>query len=157
MIAGDEPLDSGSAALNVFLKGAELESHPEEYCELDDYDVMGAIKKCMSHPDKVLSLLCRGLIDRHLLKVKLQADPLSDDLIKKLTSQTLTKYRVTEKEIGYLVFHGETSNTTYNFSDERIQILFKDGSTRDISQVDNALINQELSSPVKKFYICYMS
>jgi HD superfamily phosphohydrolase len=151
------PLDSGSAALNVFLNGAELESYPEEYCQLDDYDVMGAIKKWMHHPDQVLSLLCRGLIDRHLLKVKLQAEPFADDLIKKLTSQATTRFGISEKEAGYLVFHGETSNTTYNPSDERIQILFKDSSIRDISQVDNALIHQALSSPVKKFYICFMA
>jgi UDP-3-O-[3-hydroxymyristoyl] glucosamine N-acyltransferase len=40
-------------------------------------------------------------------------------------------------------------------SDERINILFKDGSVKDISQIDNALIHQQLSGPVKKYYICY--
>jgi len=47
-------------------------------------------------------------------------------------------------------------NTTYNPEDERINILFKDGSVKDISKVDNALIHQHLSSPVKKQYICYL-
>ncbi len=42
-------------------------------------------------------------------------------------------------------------------TDEQINILFKDGTVRDISQVDNALIHRTLSSPVKKFYICYLT
>ena len=40
--------------------------------------------------------------------------------------------------------------------DEHIHILFKDGTVKDISKVDNALINQTLFGTVKKFYICYL-
>jgi uncharacterized protein len=40
---------------------------------------------------------------------------------------------------------------------ERINIAFKDGSVRQISQVDNPLIHQTLSTPVKKFYFCSMA
>ena len=47
------------------------------------------------------------------------------------------------------MFTGEAINTTYDTSDERINILFKDGSVKDISQIDNALIHQQLSGPVK--------
>jgi hypothetical protein len=60
-------------------------------------------------------------------------------------------------EARYLVFSGQAVNTTYNFTDERINILFRDGTVKDISQVDNALIHQTLASPVKKFYICFMA
>lgn len=61
------------------------------------------------------------------------------------------------EEAGYLVFTGQAENTTYDPSDEKINILFKNGDVRDISQVDNALIQQSLASPVKKFYICYLN
>ena len=63
--------------------------------------------------------------------------------------------QIAEKEAEYFVFTGEAINTTYDPSDERINILFKDGSVKDISQIDNALIHQQLSGPVKKYYICY--
>ena len=53
------------------------------------------------------------------------------------------------------MFTGEAMNTTYDPNEERINILFKDGSVKGISQVDNALIQHNLSLPVKKFYICY--
>jgi hypothetical protein len=58
-------------------------------------------------------------------------------------------------EASYLVFDGEAENYLYNPNNEKINILFKDGSVRDISQVDSPLIHQNLSRPVKKFYICF--
>lgn len=63
---------------------------------------------------------------------------------------------ISEYEASYFVFTGEAINTTYNPRDEHINILFKDGTIKDIAQVDNALIHQRLSGPVKKHYICYL-
>jgi hypothetical protein len=60
-------------------------------------------------------------------------------------------------ECRYFVFTGEAFNTTYDPGDERINILFRDGSVRDISEVDNALIHQTLASTVKKFYLCFLN
>jgi len=66
------------------------------------------------------------------------------------------KMDIDERESRYFIFTGEAENTTYNPSEERINILFKDGSMKDISEVDNSLIHQTLSTPVKKFYICFL-
>ncbi len=67
----------------------------------------------------------------------------------------IKKLAVNEGEADYFVFTGEACNTTYDPGDERINILFKDGSIKDISKVDNALIHQHLNSTIKKHYICY--
>jgi hypothetical protein len=67
----------------------------------------------------------------------------------------IDRYRIAPEWAHYLAFTGEASNTLYNPGDERIRILFKDGSVRDISEVDHALIQQGLSGRVKKHYICY--
>ena len=60
------------------------------------------------------------------------------------------------EEADYFVFTGEASNTTYTIGDEHINILYRDGAVKNISGVDNPLINQTLSMPVKKFYICWL-
>jgi len=57
-------------------------------------------------------------------------------------------------EAAYFVFTGEAVNTTYTLGDEHINILFKDDRVKDISAIDNPLIHQTLSVPMKKFYIC---
>ena len=71
-----------------------------------------------------------------------------------LRNNICSKLNITEAEAHYLVFTGEATNTTYDTTEEHINILFKDGSIKDISNVDNALIQHNLVSPVKKFYIC---
>ena len=110
----------------------------------------------MDHPDKILSILCRGLVDRKLYKVKLQADAFVDSLVNKKKKELIQRFGISNEEADYFVFRGEAINTTYRLEDERINILFKDGSVKDISKVDNALIHQHLSAPVKKQYICYL-
>ena len=150
-----------SPFLNIFLK-LDKNQHPSindwlfEFCQLDDYDVMSAVKHWQIHEDKILSLLCRSLVERNLLKVKLQAEPFDDTFVKEKIKEASEKLGISEKEAGYFVFTGEASNTTYDPADERINILFKDGIVKDISKVDNALIQHNLSGTVKKYYICYI-
>jgi HD superfamily phosphohydrolase len=159
LIAFGEHLYSGSAPLDFFL--SHNVTDPEEYLapfiRLDDYDVMSAIKLWMDHGDKVLSTLSRMLINRQLLKVKLQATPVEPDILQFHLRRTIREYGFSPGEAAYFVFPGEYANTTYNPEDEKIKILFRDNSVRDISEVDNALISRSLSSAVKKFYICYLA
>jgi len=122
---------------------------------LDDYDVLSTFKNWMAHKDKVLSLLCRCLVERRLLKVKFQAEPFENNYVKAMKEKIQKQLCITETEVSYFVFTGEAINTTYDTTEEHINILFKDGTIKDISKVDNALIQYNLSRPVKKFYICY--
>ena len=52
-----------------------FEKHLDIFCRLDDHDVMATIKNWCHHPDKILSILCRSLVERKLFKIKLQAEP----------------------------------------------------------------------------------
>jgi HD superfamily phosphohydrolase len=152
-------LEVTSQPFAFFLKqgnGKFTEEHIELFCRLDDYDVMGTIKNWAGHSDKILSTLCRFLVDRHLYKVKLQAEEIPVEFFYAKKKEAAGILGITEEEADYFVFTGETSNTTYDLKDERINILFKDGSVKDISQVDNALVSRHLSSTVKKYYICYL-
>jgi len=148
-----------SGALDFFLQNEEANSNIEKYldvfCRIDDHDVMVTIKNWSQHPDKILSTLCRSLTERKLLKVILRAEPFPDILVNEKRKEIIQLLGISEKEAGYFVFTGIASNTTYDPGDERINILFKDGSVKDISMVDNALIHHDLSSPIKKYYICY--
>ena len=127
----------------------------QHFVRLDDFDFMHAIKTWSQHADTVLSTLCQGILDRKLLKIKLQAEPFMKDLMQQKRDEICQKLNFSDEEAAFFVFSGEAVNTMYKTSDERINILFKDGIVKDISQVDNALIHKTLSSTVKKFYICY--
>jgi HD superfamily phosphohydrolase len=159
LIKKNIPAIAATDALNFFLNNSGdhqfIKQHLDKFCNLDDYDVMCTIKNWSTHPDKILSTLCRSLVDRRLLKIKLQTEPFHEQVTYEKRDEVAKCLQVAEKEAEYFVFTGEAINTTYDTRDERINILFKDGSVKDISQIDNALIHQQLSGPVKKYYICY--
>lgn len=142
--------------LNKFINEPVETVSLEEFCNLDDYDVLSAIKEWSLHPDIVLSFLCKGIIDRDLLKIKYFPVPVDEALLKEKRETAQKKLNLCNGDEEWLVIRGEASSSTYNIKDENIQVLFKDGSVKDISQVDDALINAGVSGKIKKYYICYL-
>ena len=142
--------------LNSFINGQLSDISLQQFCNIDDYDVLMAIKTWCNHEDRVLSILSRGITDRQLLKVKYYAEPVDESLVRQKIREACLNAGLTEEDAGWLIFTGEASSSTYNFENEHIHILFKDGTVKDISEVDNALINENLRGKVKKYYICYL-
>lgn len=159
LIAAGIEVPTASNNLNFFLKeqspGENLVRHLEKFTQLDDTDVMCTIKNWCGHFDPVLSRLSKGIVDRRLLKVRFQSDPFDHFFVSALKKDVAQRLKISEEEAAHFVFTGEAVNTTYNPNDEHIRILYKDGIVSDISKVDNALIHQQVSAPVKKYYLCY--
>ena len=160
LIANGIELPMASTNLQFFLRehkpDGKFVRHIEKFAQLDDTDVMCTIKNWCGHFDKVLSRLSKGLADRKLLKIKFASEPFDNLVLESLQKDVAQKLHISETEAAYFVFTGEAVNTTYNPFDEHIKVLFKDGTVKDIAQVDNALIHQQLSTPVKKYYLCYL-
>ncbi|RTL59606.1 MAG: HD domain-containing protein [Sphingobacteriales bacterium] len=149
---------SNSTNLNFFLEadgGHVIESNLDKFCMLDDYDVLSAIKDWINYPDKILSTLCRWLVERKLLKLKFLTHSVSNAVKQAKLQEIAERLSISIEEAGYFVFDGIAENRTYNVGHENIHILYKDGTVRDISNVDNALIQQDITGPVKKHYFCY--
>lgn len=137
-------------------RGEMMEDALAHFSNLDDTDILFAVKKWADFPDKILSFLCTSLLNRNLYKTTLQTRPFDQVYINNLIKQAIETYHVPKKDVHYLMFTGETANTTYTPAHERILILFKNGAVKNIADIDNPLIHQTLSMPVKKFYICQL-
>ena len=142
--------------LNQFINEPVSSVSLEQFCTLDDYDVMAAIKGWCNHEDKILSFLSKSILNRELLKVKYYAEPIEKKWIEEKTIEAMRKMDISAEEASWLVFTGIASGSTYNFEDERINILFKDGSVKDISEVDDPLISKNLGGKIKKYYFCFL-
>ena len=160
LMASGIELPMASPNLSFFLKEHKPDGnfirHIEKFAQLDDTDVMCTIKNWCGHFDTVISRLSKGVVERKLLKIKLSGEPFDETLLEALRKDVAKKLGITEAEAAYFVFTGEAVNTTYNPYDEHIRILFKDGTVSDISRVDNALIQEQISAPFKKYYLCYL-
>ena len=150
-------IDAGDRLNQLLFQDIELpeKTRLEIFCELDDSDVINAIKSWKAHSDKVISTLCKSLLNRKLLKLRLQSEPIQEFEIKSKREEVSTLLGISLDDANFLVFKGEAENNLYDPNNEKINILFKDGRVSDISQVDSPLIHQNLSGPVKKFYICF--
>ncbi len=150
-------IDSNSRLENLIFRDMEHfgKSDLVLFCDLDDSDVVTAIKNWRNHADPILSLLCNTLMSRKLFKLRLQTEPITLDEVIEKRAILAKQLSISLEEATFLVFTGKAENSLYDPNNERINMLFKDGSVKDISQVDSPLIHQTLSRPVKKFYICF--
>jgi HD superfamily phosphohydrolase len=129
--------------------------HLNTFCELDDTDVMSAIKVWIGCGDKILSELCKMLILRNLYKVTFSSESLASILLEK-GNVIKKKLGIAEQDLHYFVFAGEASNSTYNINDELIKIETKNGTIKNITEIEDSLVNHTLAKAVHKNYICYM-
>jgi HD superfamily phosphohydrolase len=127
----------------------------EKFAELDDYDVLSAVKVWQNHPDKVLSLLCKKLINRELFKIEISKAPFDNDRIQLEKKLIKEKYNLNEEEVEYFIFHDKLINNAYNKKKEKINILMKNGSLLDISKASDNLNISALAHPVEKYFLCY--
>lgn len=150
---------SSSPVLDEFLRTTQasqfIKANLDKFCELDDYDILASIKKWRHHPDKVLRTLSEWLLNRTMLKTKLQMQPFAEKEIEAMQHKVQEQLSITADEVSFFVFNGIAENRMYNPGNERIHILLKDGSIKDISTIEYALIHKAIDSPNKKFYLCY--
>ena len=87
----------------------------------------------------------------------MQSNPIEEVQFTSSAEKVKSRFNLSASELSYLCFKGETSNTMYHAKEETIKILLKSGEIANISDIQNALINESLSAPVKKFYICSLN
>ncbi|MBI9042273.1 MAG: HD domain-containing protein [Lutibacter sp.] len=125
------------------------------FSRLDDYDVFSSIKEWISSDDFILSTLSENLINRKLPKVKIQSEPLSEEQINSVKNKVKVSLNLSDNEVDYFVYSGEIFNQAYDSTKNNIQILYKNGTIKDITQASDHLNIQALSKPVYKYYFCY--
>ncbi len=125
------------------------------FVDLDDFDIMGAIKVWTKHSDKSLSLLSQMLINRILPKIHIQKEKYEHTVIEELRSSIAKKYNIDFEESKHFVVNGTVSNSAYNLEHEGIFIASKTGELTDIATASDNFNVRTLSKPVKKYFLFY--
>ena len=127
----------------------------DKFSNLDDYDVLGAIKQWQYHDDFVLSALSKMIINRNLLKIELSEDKIDKIKYLELKEKYVKKYEISDKEVEYFVFKGKIKNEAYSKSSEPIHILKKDRTIETVVEASDQMHLKALSKTVTKYFICY--
>ena len=159
LILSEKEIDC-SKTLKVFLESEIDEnnfdrSKIEAFSRLDDYDVMSAIKEWCSHEDKILSYLCNSIVNRRLPKIEMKNEEFQTSEINSIRVKVKKALNLTDKEVDFYVYQGKVSNKAYDPDTEQIEILYKDGSQKDIVKASDSASIQALSMTVSKYFVCY--
>jgi HD superfamily phosphohydrolase len=127
----------------------------DTFAQLDDFDIISALKNWQYHDDFILSSLSKMIINRDLSKVKLNAEKFPAEVLEEMTSRFMNKYPVSQQEVKYFIFKGKIKNQAYSKEAEPIRILMKDKTIEDVVEVSDQLNLKALSKPVTKYFICY--
>ena len=124
------------------------------FSHLDDNDILCSIKVWMHHDDKVLSELSTMMINREIFKIELSKDDLTskyDSILKSITN----RFEVSEEEASYFMVNSSLVNNAYNTEKDKINLLYKDGTVKDIVAGSDNLNISAQAKAVKKYYLCY--
>ena len=127
----------------------------ENFIRLDDNDIWTALKVWSDHPDKVLSTLSTGMINRNVFKVEISTEPFNEERKQELMRQISLELEIPLAETGYLVSTSSIEKNMYDAADDSIDILYNDGTTRNIAEASDMLNISLLSKKVKKYYLCH--
>ena len=135
-----------------------FESHPEAleyYGSLDDTDIHCSIKEWSKSKDKVLALLASNVVYRRPFKVEVYDAPVSEERIEEIEEMLMNSTGVNREEVKFLYRVSKISKDMYDIHDDHINILFKDGSMKDIAEASEILNVSLLSKKISKYYLCY--
>ena len=157
---GQEPLLFCSPALHYFLyqnvtfdKFSPMSEALEQYALLDDNDVLSAIKAWISSEDKVLSVLSKSFVNRQLFRGELLAEPLTEAQKQALNKEFAAALGVSETDAAYLWSEHVSTSNTYSEKADTIDILYSDGTVRDIAEASEILDLASLTRKPEKRYL----
>jgi len=146
-----------SEPLKYFLTNNGIHSFNDvtlnKFAEIDDYDIIMAVKQWMNHSDYVLSTLSKSFIYRNLPKIKIQDKEFSTNEISKIKLLVSKNLNLNDETIEYFVGSGIIENQAYNLENSSINILYKSGEIKDITEASDHLNLLALTKPVLKHFI----
>ena len=127
----------------------------EHFTQLDDNDLTCSFKVWTNHPDKVLSELCKRLMERRLYRNLIQDKPFDEAIIEQARKKVADYYQISLDDARYFVISDKIENSAYKQETDKIFIKAKDGTLEEIVNVADMLNIKALSGTVSKYFLCY--
>ena len=149
-----------SPALGVFIhesldraKFFADEAILDQFCELDDSDILSALKVWQHHDDFVLREFSRRIIHRDLFRIELRPEAYTDADTAALIKGVSEQWKIPEEEAVYFVINDRIENNLYTVGGIKIQ--FKNGEIADFADASDQLSREILMRTVAKSFVCY--
>ena len=126
-----------------------------QFADLDDFDILGAIKVWQSSSDIILADLSRRLVTRDLLKIEISKELYTEERIREERELLAERWDMSYENTQYYVYSEKLTNRAYNQGKQNINLLMKTGEIVDLSAASDNLNISALANPVEKYCLCY--
>ena len=127
----------------------------DKFANLDDFDIISALKSWINNEDFILSNLSKMIIHRDLLKIKVKSEKFSKADLESLQQTFSKENQISIQDSSYFIFKGKIKNQAYSVQAEPIRILKKDNTVEDVVEASDQLNLKSISKEVTKYYLCY--
>lgn len=125
------------------------------FCELDDDDVNVALKAWARSDDPVLAFLARSLVERKLFHIEMSREPVPPDKVEAQMRIASQKLAIPVHEADFVVRTGQVSSKTYKIGIDRINIIFRDHTVKDVSEASDMMRLETLGVADRRNYVSY--
>ncbi len=160
-LAASGSLPTTSPSLSFFLKNnidadalIANDQTLSAFCSLDDDDVTVSLKLWAQSPDTILAFLSSSIINRRLFHIELSKQPFSSERIEQEHLKATKALNVDVSQAQYLVSTGSLSTHFSSFPSNQINILYRDGSIKDLSQASDIIRPQIFNSSDMRYFLC---
>lgn len=127
----------------------------KHFALIDDNDITCSLKVWQEAEDKILSLLCKQLVNRKLFKTTILNQPIDAQEIDEVSSKIKSKWGLSDNELKYFVHHHVLVNSAYTDNYQQIIILQRNNTLMELAQASDNLNIHALSKPVEKYCFCH--
>ena len=146
-----------SENLKYFLyRESSIEATEEDiarFMELDDTDVLQAIKSWKNHDDFVLSYLCKTVINRKFPKIIYSSTPFSDDLVRGKVRETNLHFGIENGEL--LVDNIERNLLPYDKIKQPIYLLRNDMEKVALEQAGSQILSMNINEKTTRYILSF--
>ena len=123
------------------------------FMELDDTDVLQAIKSWKNHDDFVLSYLCKTVINRKFPKIIYSSTPFSDDLVQEKVRETNLHFGIGNGDL--LVDNIERSLLPYDKTKQPIYLLRNDMEKVALEQAGSQILSMNINEKTTRYILSF--
>ena len=123
------------------------------FMELDDTDVLQAIKSWKNHDDFVLSYLCKTVINRKFPKIIYSSTPFSDDLVQEKVRETNLHFGIENGDL--LVDNIERNLLPYDKAKQPIYLLRNDMEKVALEQAGSQILSMNINEKTTRYILFF--
>ena len=123
------------------------------FMELDDTDVLQAIKSWKNHEDFVLSYLCKTVINRKFPKIIYSSTPFSDDLVREKIREANLYFRIENGDL--LVDNIERNLLPYDKTKQPIYLLRNDMEKVALEQAGSQILSMNINEKTTRYILSF--